>query len=131
MVDFFIRRPIFATVSAPFDAPDRRDLRLPAADRAVSPDHAALRSRSRIDLHRAPSAQVRGPDTVASPIEQQVNGTKGMIYYNSDSTSNGVSNIVATFDVGYSQDMAAVDIQNKRLRRPRPAIAAGGEAISA
>ena len=36
-----------------------------------------------------------------------------MIYFNSDSTSNGVSNIVATFDVGYSQDMAAVDIQNK------------------
>ena len=51
--------------------------------------------------------------TVTTPIEQQINGTKGMIYYNSDSTSNGVSNIVATFDVGYSQDMAAVDIQNR------------------
>ena len=51
--------------------------------------------------------------TVTTPIEQQINGTKGLIYYNSDSTSNGVSSIVATFDVGYSQDMAAVDIQNK------------------
>src|SRR6201989_2215043 len=51
--------------------------------------------------------------TVTTPIEQQINGTKGMIYFNSDSTSNGVSNIVATFDVGYSQDMAAVDIQNR------------------
>ena len=51
--------------------------------------------------------------TVTTPIEQQINGTKGLIYYSSDSTSNGVSNIVATFDVGYSQDIAAVDIQNK------------------
>ena len=51
--------------------------------------------------------------TVTTPIEQQINGTKGMIYYSSDSTSNGVSNIVATFDVGFSQDMAAVDIQNR------------------
>ena len=51
--------------------------------------------------------------TVTTPIEQQINGTKGLIYYSSDSTSNGVSNIVATFDVGFSQDLAAVDIQNK------------------
>ena len=36
-----------------------------------------------------------------------------MIYFNSDSTSNGVSTIVATFDVGYSQDIGAVDIQNR------------------
>ena len=36
-----------------------------------------------------------------------------MIYFNSDSTSNGLSNIIATFDVGYDQDIAAVDIQNK------------------
>ena len=50
---------------------------------------------------------------MTTPIEQQINGIKGMIYFNSDSTSNGVSNIVATFDVGYSQDIAAVDIQNQ------------------
>ena len=36
-----------------------------------------------------------------------------MIYFNSDSTSNGLANIIATFDVGYDQDIAAVDIQNK------------------
>src|SRR4029077_19904911 len=52
-------------------------------------------------------------ETVTTPIEQQINGVKGMIYFNSDSTSNGVSTIVATFDVGYSQDIAAVDIQNR------------------
>ena len=52
-------------------------------------------------------------ETVTTPIEQQINGVKGMIYFNSDSTSNGVSTIVATFDVGYSQDIGAVDIQNR------------------
>src|SRR5262249_51427272 len=51
--------------------------------------------------------------TVTTPIEQQINGTKGQIYFSSDSTSDGQSSIVATFDVGYSQDIAAVDIQNK------------------
>ncbi len=52
-------------------------------------------------------------DTVTTPIEQQINGVKGQIYFNSDSTSNGLSNVIATFDVGYDQDIAAVDIQNK------------------
>ena len=52
-------------------------------------------------------------ETVTTPIEQQINGVKGMIYFNSDSTSNGMSTIVATFDVGYSQDIGAVDIQNR------------------
>ncbi len=57
-------------------------------------------------------------ETVTKPIEQQVNGVKGMIYFNSDSTSNGISTIVATFDVGYSQDIGAVDIQNRVADRP-------------
>ncbi|QEH36238.1 Efflux pump membrane transporter BepE [Aquisphaera giovannonii] len=52
-------------------------------------------------------------DTVTTPIEQQINGVKGQIYFSSDSTSNGLASIVATFDVGYDQDIAAVDIQNK------------------
>jgi HAE1 family hydrophobic/amphiphilic exporter-1 len=52
-------------------------------------------------------------DTVTTPIEQQINGVKGQIYFSSDSTSNGLCNIIATFDVGYDQDIAAVDIQNK------------------
>src|SRR5262249_26806007 len=51
--------------------------------------------------------------TVTTPIEQQMNGIKAMIYFASDSTSNGLSQIIATFDVGYSLDIAAVDVQNK------------------
>ncbi|WP_422931522.1 efflux RND transporter permease subunit [Singulisphaera sp. PoT] len=36
-------------------------------------------------------------DTVTTPVEQQINGVKGPIYFSSDSTSNGVTNIIATF----------------------------------
>src|ERR1700730_18193340 len=39
-------------------------------------------------------------DTVTTPIEQQINGVKGQIYFSSDSTSNGLCNVIATFDVG-------------------------------
>ena len=110
MVDFFIRRPIFATVSALLML-------------LIGGICAFLLPIAQYPQIAPPQVQVTttytGADalsvarTVTTPIEQQINGTKGMIYYNSDSTSNGVSNIVATFDVGYSQDMAAVDIQNR------------------
>ena len=52
-------------------------------------------------------------DSVTTPIEQKVNGVNGMIYMSSDSTSNGVSRILVTLDVGYSQDIGAIDVQNK------------------
>ncbi len=52
-------------------------------------------------------------ETATTPIEQQINGTKGMIYFSSSSTGNGVASITTTFEVGYDQDIAAVDIQNK------------------
>ena len=110
MVDFFIRRPIFATVSALLML-------------LIGGICAFLLPIAQYPQVAPPQVQVTttytGADalsvarTVTTPIEQQINGTKGMIYFNSDSTSNGVSNIVATFDVGYSQDMAAVDIQNR------------------
>ena len=51
-----------------------------------------------------------------------------MIYFNSDSTSNGISTIVATFDVGYSQDIGAVDIQN-RVQTAEAVAAPRGQAV--
>ncbi len=110
MVDFFIRRPIFATVSALLLLliGGICAVRLPIAQ---YPQVAPPQVQVTTTYTGADALSVAR--TVTTPIEQQINGTKGMIYYNSDSTSNGVSNIVATFDVGYSQDMAAVDIQNR------------------
>ncbi|HEV8519938.1 MAG TPA: multidrug efflux RND transporter permease subunit [Burkholderiales bacterium] len=51
--------------------------------------------------------------SIASPIEQQVNGAKNMIYMDSKSANDGTYNLTVTFDVGTSQDLAAVDVQNR------------------
>lgn len=51
--------------------------------------------------------------TVTTPIESQINGTPGMKYLSSNSTSDGRSAITVTFDVGTNIDIAALDVQNR------------------
>ena len=51
--------------------------------------------------------------TVATPIEEQVNGVDGMIYMSSTSSSSGQYNLTVTFEVGTDADMAAVLVQNR------------------
>jgi HAE1 family hydrophobic/amphiphilic exporter-1 len=51
--------------------------------------------------------------TVTTPIESQINGTPGMKYLSSNSTSDGRSAITVTFDVGTNIDVAALDVQNR------------------
>src|SRR6202012_2965629 len=51
--------------------------------------------------------------TVATPIEVQVNGTPGMTYLQSSSTSNGQMTMTANFEVGTDINNAAVDVQNR------------------
>jgi len=51
--------------------------------------------------------------TVTTPIESQVNGTPGMAYIASNSTSYGRSNINVVLNVGKNPDIAALDIQNR------------------
>ncbi len=51
--------------------------------------------------------------TVAQPIEEQVNGTEGMLYMSSTSTNNGQYRLTVTFDVGTDLDMAQVLVQNR------------------
>lgn len=52
-------------------------------------------------------------DTVAAPIEQQVNGVEGMLYMESTSTNSGTYNLSITFETGTDPDMAAVLVQNR------------------
>ena len=51
--------------------------------------------------------------TCATPIEQQVNGTPGMEYMQSNSTNNGQMSINVTFNIGTNIDIAALDVQNR------------------
>ena len=51
--------------------------------------------------------------TVATPIESQVNGTPGMEYMQSNSTNNGQMSLNVTFKIGTDIDVAALDVQNR------------------
>ena len=51
--------------------------------------------------------------TVATPIEEQVNGTHGMEFMQSNSTNNGLMTINTTFKVGTNIDIATLDVQNR------------------
>jgi len=73
------------------------------------------------------NAQFTGADaqtveqTVATPIEEQVNGTPGMEYMQSNSTNNGLMSMNVTFGIGTDIDIATLDVQN-RVSIATPAI---------
>ena len=50
---------------------------------------------------------------VATPIEQELNGTPGMLYMESSSSNSGGFSATVTFDVSSDPDLAAVEIQNR------------------
>lgn len=58
------------------------------------------------------SAQVV-EETVTTVLERQINGVEGMRYMSSNSSNDGTSTITVTFEQGYDQDIAAVDVQNR------------------
>src|SRR5208283_2565112 len=51
--------------------------------------------------------------TVATPIEQQVNGSPGMEYMQSNNTNNGLMSLNVTFKIGTEIDIATLDVQNR------------------
>ena len=53
---------------------------------------------------------------VATPIEQELNGTPGMIYMSSSSSNSGAFSALVTFDIDTDPELAAVDIQNRVKR---------------
>ena len=52
-------------------------------------------------------------DTVATPIEEQVNGVEDMLYMNSQSASDGTMTLTITFKLGTNLDVAQVLVQNR------------------
>jgi hydrophobe/amphiphile efflux-1 (HAE1) family protein len=110
MIDYFIDHPILSTVLA------------------IIITIAGAISLSALPVARFPqitpptivvSTNFPGADantieqSIAAPIEQQVNGVPHMIYMDSKSANDGSYSLTVSFDVGTAQDIAAVDVQNQ------------------
>ncbi len=109
-VDFFIWRPIFATVLAILITLAGA-ICIPTLPIAVFPEVTPPTVQVKATYTGAPAAVVES--TVTVPLEEQINGVEGMIYMSSTSANDGSSIITVTFGVGYDLDIAAVDTQNR------------------
>jgi multidrug efflux pump len=108
--DFFIKRPIFAAVISiiVFVIGAIAYFRLPLSEypEVVPPT---------VVVHTTyPGANPTViADTVASPLEQQINGVEGMLYMFSQATADGVMTLTITFALGTDLDNAQVQVQNR------------------
>ncbi len=67
----------------------------------------------KISANYSGASSVTVSEAVATPIEQELNGTPGMIYMQSTCSNSGSLTIEATFEVGTDPEIAAVDVQNR------------------
>src|SRR6266487_1245830 len=109
-VNFFIRRPVFATVCALLIILAGAAV-IPTLPIAQFPDLAPPQV-TVTSIYTGASAQTV-ESAVTTPLEQQINGAEGMKYLTSSSTNDGVSSITATFELTRNPDLASVDIQNR------------------
>jgi multidrug efflux pump len=107
---FFIDRPIFATVLSIMVtlAGGIAVWTLPVAQYPdITPPTVEVSA-----FYPGANAQVVA-DTVAAPIEQQVNGVEGMMYMSSQCTNDGAYVLTVTFGLGTNLNMAQVLVQNR------------------
>ena len=109
-VDFFIHRPIFATVCALLIILAGA-VCIPNLPVAMYPTLAPPEVMVSCNYVGANATTVEKAVTI--PLEESINGVEGMRYISSSSTNSGTSMITATFKTGYDLDIAAVDVQNR------------------
>ena len=109
-VNFFIRRPVFATVcslliilAGAISIPTLPISEFPT----LAPPQVTVSA-----FYTGANAQAV-ETSVTTILEQAINGAEGMRYISSQSANNGSSQITATFDLNRSVDIAAVDVQNR------------------
>jgi len=115
---FFIDRPIFAAVLSAFlIIAGLSAMRiLPIAQYPeIAPPVVTVTA-----VYPGASAEVI-EQTVAAPLENQINGVEHMLYMNSTSTSNGTVQIQVTFDIGTDIDQAALNVNN-RVKQAEPRL---------
>ena len=110
MINFFIDRPIFSTVLA-IVITLAGSVALSSLPIARFPQITPPTIVVSTVFPGADAATIE--ESVAAPIEEQVNGVPHMIYMDSKSANDGSYTLTVTFDVGTDQDIAAVDVQNQ------------------
>ena len=107
---FFIDRPIFAAVLSIFlvlaGLAAMRTLPI-AQYPEIAPPVVTVRA-----IYPGASAEVL-EQTVAAPLENQINGVENMLFMSSNSSSNGVVEINVTFEIGTNVDQAALNVNNR------------------
>src|SRR5215467_5836102 len=110
MVNFFIRRPVFATVCS---------LLIVLAGAIAIPTLPIAQYPNLVPPTVTVSAFYTGANSqavetgVTTLLEQAINGTEGMRYMSSNSGNDGSSSVNVVFDLQQSLDIAAVDVQNR------------------
>src|SRR5690554_4147217 len=107
---FFIARPNFAWVVAIFILL-AGVLAIPSLPVSQYPPVAPPQI-SIMAVYPGASAQTM-VEAVTSVIEEELNGAKGLLYYESSSSSSGFGEITVTFAPGTDPDLAQVDVQNR------------------
>src|SRR5919108_2131511 len=107
---FFIDRPIFAAVLSivVFIAGAIAMVALPISEYPeVVPPSIVVRA-----VYPGANPRVLA-ESVATPLEEQINGVENMLYMSSQATSDGVLTLTVTFRVGTDADLAQVQVQNR------------------
>lgn len=113
MINFFIRRPVFAGVIS-IILTLVGIIAIPTLPIEQYPDLAPPTVRVSASYVGASAEVVESAVTI--PLEQELNGVEGMRYISSNSSNNGGASISITFEPDRDIDIAAVDVQNRVSR---------------